>query len=231
MSEIDSDFIPPFDATTFKRLEMLAGKKYKGWKEKRQYETGALDNPKEFIWFEHPKFQDYYPKQAIAEFARAAKKFGVDPATYVSLGISESGLGYKNPSNPARINYGVHGGNIWKMVGDGIISSLDRRGQSVEFGASYLAQQAKKYKTPIEAIQAYSGTGVKPYGKSKAELERHLGTSKFFGTPYEKTNFWRDKPQGERVLEVLSKVKQQKEISDYINELANLPYKVERKSW
>ena len=216
--------------TQEQKIARLAAKQYRNWQEKRLVETGAAEYPKGWTWIDIPKFQDYYPVETIKKFITSAKKYNVDPNDYLAVGIAESGLGLKHPSNPSRINIDVHLDRmkqLYPQLANFREISEHPRFQdiSIDYGARYLGEQLGKYKDRLSALQAYSGTGKRLYGgpaRWQMTPGAFTGEEKYFGKPSTKINFWKEKPQGKRVAEISELLKKQKNISDYINELAQI---------
>lgn len=206
---------------------MLAGKEYKNWKQKRQYETGAIDYPKGWMWMDLPKFADYYPKETVKKFIQSAERYKLDPNDLLALGVAESGLGMKHPDNPLRINYDAHDKEMRKRypalqevrdIGD----APGIRDIVIDYGTELLADSFKKYKDRISALQAYSGTGSTLYGGPKRWAMTPGGISgeeKFFGKPIKETDFWKEKPQGKRVNEISIWLRKNEELQQMINEV------------
>src|SRR3972149_11889122 len=81
---------------------------YKNWKEKRYYETGANKEPGSWMYLEHPTHSDWYSLSTMLDFIDAAEKNNINPIDYVALGISESGLGNQDYTNPVRVSWKSH---------------------------------------------------------------------------------------------------------------------------
>lgn len=155
----------------------------------------------------HPTHSSYYDAGAARAFIAAAKRHGVDPVLYTALGISESRLGQADNYNLPRINLDAHSDELEKLYGrsnwfdaapDWMSQSLDL----IDFGARYLASTIKRYPgNLLKGVQAYSGVGRKAYGGTADEGRR------FFGKDIKDINFWRDKPQAKRVLEIYELLK------------------------
>ncbi len=195
------------------KLQKLASKPNKkapkNWKEKRERETGASLSPDEFMYLGEPtKFADWYPKEAILQFDAAARAHNLSPFDFLGLGIAESGLGYKHPDNPTRINLGVHQKEMERLYPGVSFEEQDsepgqsekRRDTNIYHGAKLLAESLSHYpEDRLSGIQAYSGTGRTPYGGGAGK--------KYFGQSIKKLNLWRDKPQAKRVVEISDALK------------------------
>jgi len=156
---------------------------------------------------------DYYSKPMMRQFINSAKKYGVDPYDFLALGISESGLGHRHPSNPTRVDIGQHFPQYPPPYGPPMEELVD-------FSAKYLAEQLKKYSDKLSAIQAYSGTGKTIYGGSSKAVKEEYGTTKMFGRPFQEIDFWKEKPQAKRVMSISEQLKKTPEVANLIRELA-----------
>ena len=192
------------DANKAEKANMNSGKKnFSDWKEKRFYESGAADNPDYWVWVDHPTHSDWYNKERISYFADVARKNGVDPYDFIALGISESGLGNQHFENPTRVNRGVHFPGVKDVKPEELI----------DFSAKYLSEQLKKYGDREAGIQAYSGTGKTVYSTPLLDSGGNIDAStnpssgKFFGKKKKDTDYWKEKPQAKRVIDIAEKIK------------------------
>ena len=199
---------------------------YKNWKEKRAQETEAGRYPEDWIWFDkYPKYEDYYNKDIIKRFVESAVKYGIDPYTYVALGISESGLGNKDPWNPPRIMIDKHK-ELEKALPPGFIGGVENpetyRNSLIDFGAKYLSQQYKNFpENELKAIQAYSGLGKTIYGGHPDVVEYTTGSKRSFGKDYRKINYVKEKQQAKRVIGIREKLREEQEFIKIINNNLN----------
>jgi len=193
--------------TQEQKIERLAKRQYQNWREKRFYETGAVESPQSWFYFQHPTHSDWYKLSMALKFITAAKKYGVDPYDFTALGISESGLGNLHPSNPTRVDIGLHFPR-YRDVANPPVNEL------IDFSAKYLADKLGQYKDKLSGIQAYSGTGKVPYSGQRGK--------KYFGKTIQEIDLWRDKPQAKRVLDISSRLKKQPEIVDLLDQLARV---------
>lgn len=180
-------------------------KSYKSWKERRFYETGAYQDPHSWFYMDHPTLSDWYNLSTLLDFMDSAEKAGVNPLYYVALGISETNLGNKSYTNPSRIFYKSHPdlSRILAKIPDSQEEKI--RKAHLDYGAKYLASKFKEFPNDvISALQAYSGKGRTIYGGRPDMVEYITGSKRSFGKPYHKINYWRDKPQALRILEIAS---------------------------
>ena len=200
-----------------KKLSRLARGKFLNWKERREFKTGALKSPKDFIWLEVGKFSDYYPKDMMKKIIKTASNYGLDPYDLLAVGIAESGLGYKNPVNPMQINLDVHEDEMRKrypqlqtlpkqeMTGHPAFPSL-----SIDYAGHLLDKALKEFpEDRLSGLQAYSGKGRVLYGGTVKD-------EKYFNKPSKEINFWRDKPQGKRVDRISTMIKLNEELQHLI---------------
>lgn len=193
--------------------------KFRSWQERRAYETGASQFPEKWQWLPiEPKFQDYYSVPTMQTFVQAARKNLVDPSLLLALGIAESRLGNSNPSNPLRLYNNSLNDKVLAALDED--ESLDPRNVSIDVGAEYLADQLRKYPDELSGVQAYSGTGKTLYKGNKDTMQEYYGSTKFFGKPVERTNFWKEKPQGKRVLGIRDQLKASPEVARLIEQVA-----------
>jgi hypothetical protein len=193
--------------------------KFKSWQERRAYETGAAQAPEKWKWLPiEPKFKDYYSVPTMQTFVQAARKNLVDPNLLLALGVAESRLGNANPTNPLRL--------YSKSLEDKVFAALDKdeslepRDVSIDVGAEYLADQLRKYPDELSGVQAYSGTGKTLYQGDKKKMQEFYNSTNFFGKPVEQTNFWKEKPQGKRVLGIRDQLKANPEVAALIEQVA-----------
>jgi hypothetical protein len=182
---------------------------YSNWKERRFYETPAWENPENWFYFEHPTHSDWYSKPMAQKFMATAKDVGVDPFDFLAVGISESGLGNLHPSNPARVNWGVHD----KFLRGPEDETPER---SMQVGALLLKQAMDKYKDRLSALQAYSGTGKTVYPNAP----KGQRPKKMFNRPIKEIDFWKEKPQGHRVDEISQLLQRNQAILDLMKSLS-----------
>jgi hypothetical protein len=179
------------------------------WNRKRAEELNVTTNPEQWIWFEHPKHADWINKQSLFDFIEAAERHGVDPYYMLGMGMVESHLGNLHPSNPARINWDVHEPALRKLgifEDQGTQESI--RSGLIDFAARLLKEHFTKYPNdPISALQAYSGKGKTLYGGNSAVVKDLYGTTKMFGKPFQKIDFWKEKPQGKAAYELATLLK------------------------
>ena len=176
---------------------------YKNWKERRFYESGAYREPGSWLYLEHPTHTDWYSLSEMLKFIDAAEKNNIDPVDFVAMGISETGLGNQDYGNPTRINTTAHP-NLYKIL-DKIPDTQPEKQHAamIDYGAKIMKENFKKYpKDRASALQAYSGEGKTIYGGEWNNVDYQLGTTKVFGRPYEQINFWEEKPQAKRVMEI-----------------------------
>jgi hypothetical protein len=174
----------------------------KDWRDRQYQKRGVSKDPSNFLWMDLGAHSDWYQKDIIKKFVDAANKYGVSPADYVALGISESGLGNQHSSNPSRINWDVHNKRLAEEYPEyaerGGLPAVQRE-VGIDFGAKYLSEQLKRFPDKLSGIQAYSGTGRTPYNGKRG--------GRYFGTQIRDLNLWKDKPQARRVMEFSDKLK------------------------
>ena len=185
----------------------------KDWKERQFRERGVGKHPEEWFYLEHPTHKDWYQKEVAKRYIGAAKSAGVDPYDYLALGVSESGLGNLHPSNPSRIDWDVH----QEFLNKGEEPESQR---SIEVGAILLKRALDKYQDRLSGLQAYSGTGKTIYGGRPEVVDRLYGTTKMFGKPFQKIDFWKEKPQGKRVDELSQLLRKNQDVIDLMRELS-----------
>jgi hypothetical protein len=187
---------------------------YKDWKTKRFYETGAHEDPSSWVYLEHPKLADWYSLNAMLDFIDAAKRHEVDPSLYTALGISESGLGNQDYGNPVHIFWNKHP-ELQKQMEKIPDTQLEKQRQTIiDYGAKYLADQFKRYSGDLlSALQAYSGTGKTIYTGHPDVVKYQLDTTRVFGKPYQKINFWKDKPQANRIVGIANLLRENPELT------------------
>lgn len=143
----------------------------KNWKEKRWNDLEVYNNPEAFIYVDHDKFKDYYSKNTIGDMVKAARKYGVDPYTYLAIGVAEGGLGNTDQFNPVRIaDADVKGNADRRQVirETAELPNLDSKEQeylarlyreeNIENGAEYLKLLTDRYGRE-KGIHAYNGLG------------------------------------------------------------------------
>jgi len=189
-----------------------------------QLGPGPISNPQGWLWMQLPeKKTDWYSKDMMKQFAEAAKRHGVDPLTYIALGVAETQLGNVNPTNPAMIYPVAHPagfGTRKKLYGD----KAETPEASIDYGARLLHEGYKRFpKDELAAIQSYSGTGRTIYSKPKADSDtvtpKITSKSRYFGRPVKSIDFWKEKPQAHRVQEIAKALRQNKEFMQYLDEM------------
>ncbi len=187
-----------------RRVEALpSGGGYKDWKQKRAFDTGAFENPEEFLWMDIPPYSDYYRKEAIKQFGNSAKKHGVEPNLFTALGVAESGLGNRHFSNPTRVDLTIHEKRLKDLGYD-----KDYPEDLIDYSARFLSELQGKYKSPLNAAQAYSGMGRTLYGGKADKVKQLTGSTRVFGgRDFRTINFKKEKPQGKRVLAIAEALK------------------------
>jgi len=186
---------------------------------KRADVLGVSENPQDWTWFvdqsKPSTHTDWYNLPTILEFANAARKYGLDPADFVALGMSESGLGNFDPGNPARVFWSKHPSLMKALSGGDDSGNLafmlpedESRKISLDFAAKFLAEKFKQYPNDrMTALQAYSGLGNTLYGGNPDVVEYNLGSKRAFGKPYNQINYAKEKPQAQRVARLAEQVK------------------------
>jgi len=207
------------DAGTKYRPQKPDMSKWTPWQKERFYKTGASEEPGSWFWMNHPTHSDWYSLDMASKFADAAKSVGVDPWDFVALGISESGLGNQDYGNPTRLwwkAYPEFVENVMSKIPDS--KPEEQQKAVIGQGAKILAEKIKEYPNDrTRAIQAYSGKGKTIYGGHPDVVEYQLGTKKVFGKDYRDIDFWRDMPQGKRVVTISDILKSMPELQGLIS--------------
>jgi len=186
---------------------------------------GPLTDPESWVWADLPdqpmgrgfktgEHSDWLDKRNIESFVDAARRHGVDPLTFTALGISESHLGNLYPENPTQVNANAHELALARLYGH--MGGLPEAEQNIDYGARLLKAAYNKYPSDeLSAAQAYSGEGRKlGYGDPE---------DYYFGKKLKDIDFWRDKPQGRRLLSVRERLKENPDFMEVFNRAVNKP--------
>lgn len=212
---------------------------YKDWRTRRFHETGAWQDPQSWSYVPNSTHGDWYNLDNIMQFVDAATKYNVPINDYLALGVSESGLGNKHPSNPARVNYEANWENLIRLYPDlvdvyGVPGKNNKtemfaeakspelgKQVSIDFGAKRLSDLlAKNPNNRIRGIQKYSGAGKRMNVgyKSSPKAKPATPESRFFGKKLKDLDFHKQPEQALRVDKISKDVSKDTRLQELINE-------------